>query len=276
MLTNIGQTRQRIRALLDRADSPWLSDAEIDEFVESALSEFVRERATVAESTQEGRDDLGHFVKRETFYLFDDVQFSTNVNATASIENPGPLLNIITSTDPETGVADLFNPLGNPFTDTFASAINIGTPLNANFNQINFSPPLRVGTVLSIIVSSNMAQPVNCKLLSHDKASSVRRDPFNAPDTFNYTATRVGDFYTISPPIENSLFVTNEDDTQTFEIKKVTITYISNDTFATQIDQLPTHSIEEVALIAVRKILGSTGDDRINAGTAEVQQIKGK
>ena len=67
MITDAASARERIRLILDRANSPWLTNSEINGFIEMAINEYVRERLNSFESNQKIRDDFGSFVKTIVF-----------------------------------------------------------------------------------------------------------------------------------------------------------------------------------------------------------------
>ena len=66
-IENITHAINRIRTILDRGSSPWMSDMEIRSFISMASNEFVRERVNIFGATQEIRDDLGDYVKTHEF-----------------------------------------------------------------------------------------------------------------------------------------------------------------------------------------------------------------
>ena len=67
MILNLGQAQERVRLILDRSDSPWIPDADITNFIETAINEFVGERVNLFPSNQELRDDLGRFVQTAVY-----------------------------------------------------------------------------------------------------------------------------------------------------------------------------------------------------------------
>ena len=70
IIQSVNDLINRVRTILDKGDSPWMSDAEIDDFVSMAASEFTQERVDKFGATQRLRDDLGAFVRTITFIDF--------------------------------------------------------------------------------------------------------------------------------------------------------------------------------------------------------------
>ena len=67
MIIDAPSARERVRLILDRANSPWLTNSEIDNFIEMAINEYLRERVNKFGATQQLRDDFGGFVKSVVF-----------------------------------------------------------------------------------------------------------------------------------------------------------------------------------------------------------------
>ena len=63
MIIDAASARERVRLILDRANSPWLTNSEINGFIEMSINEYIRERVNIYESNQKIRDDFGGFVK---------------------------------------------------------------------------------------------------------------------------------------------------------------------------------------------------------------------
>ena len=63
MITTAAHARERVRLILDRANSPWLTNTEINGFLEMAINEYTRERVGMFGANQKIRDDFGGFVK---------------------------------------------------------------------------------------------------------------------------------------------------------------------------------------------------------------------
>jgi hypothetical protein len=110
-----------------------------------------------------------------------------------------------------------------------------------------------------------------CKVISLDDAQSTLDDPFNKPEEGSYRAVRVGDVYYIMPGLEQVI----DDNQNVLTSYHVHFDYVlDNDTDEeTNITRLPQHSREEVCLIAARKILGTTADERYQIGDIETQQL---
>ena len=67
MVTDAASARSRIRLILDRANSPWLTNSEINGFIETSINEYIRERVNDFGANQKIRDDFGGFVKTVTY-----------------------------------------------------------------------------------------------------------------------------------------------------------------------------------------------------------------
>lgn len=63
MIIDAASARERVRLILDRANSPWLTDTEINGFIEMAINEYLRERVGLFGANQKIRDDFGKYVK---------------------------------------------------------------------------------------------------------------------------------------------------------------------------------------------------------------------
>jgi hypothetical protein len=281
MISTTANARERVRLILDRVDSSWLTNTEIDGFLEQSINEFVRERVNSFGANQEIRDDFGRFVRSVTFSL-----------PTITTQQVGELLQ--TTVLPLEGTFALSVP-ENPDSPEFSENIVEYSSTGVSFRPFNDSGNLEnldVGTVLSLRVVSDMAESQEIDILSIDNAIKTRQDPFNSPSTNSYVAVKTDDVYWIQPPIANTL--TNIDDftaeliaqlteagalesVTVFESRRVVMTYISSNNVVGMITLLPIHAREEVCQIAARKILGTVGDETYaTVGDSEVKQLKGK
>ena len=238
----------RVRAILDRADSPWLTDTEIKEFIAASINEYCREITNAAETNQKIRDDLGGYVKTVTFSNepTDDSDDDTQTfrRQFVNFDSAGAW---DTSTNME-----LEFPGGEwAITETSGTGCYIGA------ESIGFGTLLE----LKIIQGTTLRE---CKSMSIDDMLRVSRDPFHAPTaTTGYHAVRVNDYYWIRPGLNATSY-------------QASFTYISNHNDSGAITWLPKHSREEVCQIAARKILGTVADERYQIGDNEIKQLEGK
>ena len=68
IIESVNDLYNRVRTILDKGDSPWMSNEEIDDFISMAGSEFTQERVDKFGATQRLRDDLGAFVRTLTYF----------------------------------------------------------------------------------------------------------------------------------------------------------------------------------------------------------------
>tara|TARA_R100001443_G_scaffold13439_1_gene23430 strand:+ start:5774 stop:6553 length:780 start_codon:yes stop_codon:yes gene_type:complete len=259
MITNASSARERVRLILDRADSPWLTDSEINGFIEASITEYIRERTNVYGGNQKVRDDFGKFVHSVSF-----------------------------SNEP-TGAVDLESVFRRQFVNFDATGVYDNSP-NINLEHdyaggewgINASSNAAAGVGCQIVDSGDgvedtlffgtlleikVLQGVNikqCKVMSVDDALSASKDPFNQPGSFSeYHAIRIENTYWVRPGAVSTTM-------------QVVITYISNNNNVENINWLPVHGREEVCQIASRKILGTVADERQPAVDNEIKQLEGK
>jgi len=115
-LSNIAGMRSRIRQLIDREDTAYFSDAEVDEFLESAVDEFVNQYYSVFEVNQEVRDKLQSLVNKTTASF----PAGTLEYALSGLSDYMRLLSATLTNDPKTRVkiiqlSDLSAYLSDPF-----------------------------------------------------------------------------------------------------------------------------------------------------------------
>jgi|TARA_R100000084_G_C4654329_1_gene151838 hypothetical protein len=246
MINSLADAQERVRLILDRADSPWLTSTELNGFIELSINEYLRERVNVFGSNQKLRDDFSKFVKSAVFRIQpwgdedDDLQ---------------------TYKRQFTNYGDTGNWLGGSVTATYPGgewgySTTAGT--GCYVGEINF------GTLLEIKVKRGTTGLSECKIMSIDDALRASKDPFNQPGTGSaYHAVRVGDYYWVLPGITNVNY-------------SVVMTYVSNLNSASYITWLPVHAREEVCQIATRKILGAVADERMPVADNEIKQLEGK
>lgn len=246
MINSTQDAQERVRLILDRADSPWLTNTELNGFIELAINEYLRERVNTFGANQKLRDDFSKFVKSAVFTsevvgenTEDDLQTYRRQFANYTAQG---------AFDTDTLMATTY-PGGE-----WGSTSEKGT--GCYVGEINF------GTLLEVKVTSGNSLS-ECKVMSIDDALRASKDPFNQPGTANtYHAVRVGDYYWILPGVTNT--------------KTIIFTFISNLNDATVITWLPVHAREEVCQIAARKVLGTTADERLPVADNEIKQLEGK
>ena len=241
-ITNINDAINRVRTILDRGNSPWMSNSEIRDFISMATNEFVREKVNIFGATQEIRDDLGDYVKTK------EVSFEA-ANNSSHWSNVG---------------IDVSN-FENNIDVSFGYLLGIKIEqLNAVYDEEG-----------EIVPDTYTSSYDNCKVISLDDAQSVLDDPFNKPEQGSYRAVKIGHIYYILPNLEQE--VEGESETSNIIVDyKFHFDYVAdnNDNENTNIVRLPQHSREEVCQIAARKILGTIADERYPVGDAEINQLK--
>ena len=256
-ISGITDAINRVRTILDRGNSPWMSNNEIRDFISMATNEFVREKVNIFGATQEIRDDLGDYVQTRAF-SFDEANNTSHWSNIGIDVGPveeddevtiefGYLLGI--KIEKLTALYDAAGVLIQEVDDG-------GTPDDTDDDE----------DVISYESSYS-----NCKVISLDDAQAILDDPFNKPEEGNYRAVKVGNIYYIMPELEQVF-----DDLNNAIIDyNFHIDYIADndDNENNNIDRLPMHSREEICQIASRKILGTTADERYQIGDVEIQQL---
>ena len=250
-IENITDAVNRVRTILDRGNSPWMSDNEIQDFISMATNEFVRERVNIFGATQEIRDDLGTYVSTEEFGWSDIDETShwsnsgINIGEDAGI-NFGYLLGIKIEKLSATYDAD---------------------GLLVQSQTAGSATETETDDVFVLVYESSYYE---CKVISLDDAQSTLDDPFNKPEEGSYRAVRVGDVYYIMPGLEQVI-----DNDNVLTSYHVHFDYVADNDAdeETNIIRLPQHSREEVCLIAARKILGTTADERYPVGDSEINEL---
>lgn len=289
----MGQAQDRVRLILDRSDSPWIPDADITNFIDSSINEFVGERVNLFPSNQELRDDLGRFIQTavysvpildsgvltaqaDTWMLLTEELYSDDGNwgqltQNAEISSPVKYSNTGVSFNSMMLFAgDGVSTLGTSLTqeNSFAQIDNA--------NTVYATPNVRV--VLSLRVESDLdpSYPKEIDIRSIDKFVKIKDDPFNSANEDNYVAVKTGNVYWVSPDVRNT-FIQEIGGVDTTESKTVVMTYISGGSILEdEIMWLPSHAREEVCQIAARKILATLADERYESSGIEVKQLKGK
>ena len=252
MITDAASARERIRLILDRANSPWLTNSEINGFIEMAINEYVRERLNSFESNQKIRDDFGSFVKTIVFTnepLSEEYVDDENIIRRQYV-NYGSDAQFDASDD----INLEFDYSGGEW--GMDSAMGTGCPIkDPSEDGIYF------GYLLEIKIVNTSGILTRVEVMSIDRALSVERAPFNSADTNKYHAIKVNDYYWIRPAVGS---------------KMTSITFVSNNNSVDNIVWLPTHGREEVCQIAARKIMGTVADERYQIGDNEIKQLEGK
>ena len=168
MITTAAHARERVRLILDRANSPWLTNTEINGFLEMAINEYTRERVGMFGANQKIRDDFGGFVKSAIY---------SNTFSSAD-EQPG--------TDVIRRQFSQFNTEGVPVPSAFLPFIIPGGEYANDGNGVACSIKDNEDDVDTLTDSINFA---------------VKNDPFNSPNANagEYQAVRVNDYYYIRP-----------------------------------------------------------------------------
>ena len=303
IIQSVNDLINRIRTILDKGDSPWMSDAEIDDFVSMAASEFTQERVDKFGATQRIRDDLGGFVRRLVFFdshnLSLGLEFAQLQNAQmgGGQMDQGPLswLNIATIFGVEGEDGDFGNevwPL--TYNESPISPISCDMTFDGPFYGVGSEslplPPFLFGkpdvnTVISInihwfntqqvssgFISKNRVEPV--KIISIDDYQGSINDPFNVPDINNRVAVRTGTHYTILPNEDIHPFGLNISGGGESDFGFIVFNYVSGQcTTENIVNHMPKSSVEEICQIAARKILGTIADERYQVGNNEINQL---
>jgi hypothetical protein len=284
MITSITHAINRVRLLVERSDSPWVSDLEIARFLEMGINEFIRERVDRFGFSQKIRDDFGGLVRSAVFGRH-AVAFTA--------ENQEPII-----VDDEEAMEiddDLYqhswnsyNPVNyqNPGGELSSVACNMST-----LDTEIFAP----GYVLDIKIrkmaenetaTESLGYPYGdtsniggdelfpCKIISIDDAMTTANDPFHKPEYGDFRAVKVERSYYILPGDTINDFVHQV--IITFIATKNKIVTEEGTLQAGAFGLVPIHSREEICQIAARKILGVTADERYPIEDAEIKQLDRK
>jgi len=246
MINSAQDAQERVRLILDRADSPWLTNTELNGFIEMAINEYLRERINTFGANQKLRDDFSKFVKSAVF--------TSEPVDTANDDNQTYRRQFANYT--EQGVFDTETAMSTTYPGgEWGDAASNGT--GCYVGEINF------GTLLEVKIKKGTAGLAECKVMSIDDALRASKDPFNQPGTANaYHAVRVGDYYWVLPGITGA--------------QTVIFTFVSNANSVDYITWLPVHAREEVCQISARKVLATVADERLNVADNEIKQLEGK
>ena len=187
--------RNRIRTIVDREDTAYFSNDQLDDYIEMAVDEFLQQYYTIFEASQDARDKLEKMVRTET------VSFASPFTVAVSTLNS-------TSTDPI-----YYRLLSARLTNSPTTAV---------------------------------------KIIQIADYSAYLNDPFNKADNNNPVIYEEG----------GSLKVLGLTSTTSIDL-----TYLQ---YSNDYGDLPSHTYEEIAQIAARKILQTLGDPRYQFMQAEV------
>jgi len=257
MIIDAASARERVRLILDRANSPWLTDTEINGFIEMSINEYLRERVGMFGANQKIRDDFGSFVKSIVFSAAltnEDEEPGEDVirRQYKNFDDNGVLI--------PTGLMPLITPGGEYASEEMGVVCSIKD--NEDDNDVN-TDSINFGYLVEIKIYGNSQLASVVKIMQLDDALSVKSDPFRQASTvaMEYHAVRVHNNYIVRPAPLNSYIV---------------ITYVSNNNSVDHIEWLPIHGREEVCQIAARKIMGTVADERMPAADNEIKQLEGK
>lgn len=257
-ISGINDAINRVRTILDRGNTPWMSNSEIKDFISMATNEFVRERVNIFGATQKLRDDLGNYVRTKTF-TFDEASNSSHWS------NVG--IDMDTISNPSFIEENIF---GEEVGVEFGYLLGIKIEqLNAVYTDDGFLGG-GVPDILNPPVSYTSTFD-NCKVISLDDAQAILDDPYNKPEIGSYRAVKIGNIYFILPNLEQEI-----DDNENIVVDyRFYVDFVAdnNDDEEINIARLPQHSREEVCLIAARKILGTTADERYPVGDKEIKEL---
>jgi len=257
MIIDAASARERVRLILDRANSPWLTDTEINGFIEMAINEYIRERVGMFGANQKIRDDFGSFVKSIIFssaLTNEDEEPGEDVirRQYKNFDDTGNLIPV--------GLMPLLVPGAEYASEglgVICSVKDNDTDADENTDSINF------GFLVEIKIYGSNQLGSTVKIMQLDDALSVKSDPFRqaSATAMDYHAVRVNDFYIIRPAPLTSYVI---------------FTYVSDNNSVDNITWLPVHGREEVCQIAARKIMGTVADERYPTGDTEIKQLEGK
>ena len=284
MITTEAAARERVRIMLDRADAPYLSDNEINAYLEMAMGEYIRERVGKYDATQKLRDDLGEYIKSRVYVSEEAKDIIFGEENTIDLYSDGDGLGHVSTYDKFS-----FIDHGNTgaYLGEYGLNINktdgtIGYVLGIDVRYINNiqAPDDDYKFDISPTDTTSYTTFNTCKIISIDEYTSIANDPFNMPEEGHPVAVRVGDIYHISGNNKNDVFESEEkrDGTGILTAQYCFIlNYISGQLAPNyMVAWLPFHGKEEVCKIAVRKILGVTADDRYVSQQVEIQQSEKK
>lgn len=187
--------RDRIRTIVDREDTAYFSNGQLDDYIEMAVDEFLQQYYTIFESSQDARDKLEKMVRTET------VAFAS------------------------------------PFTKAISS-------LNSTEDD-----PIYYRLLSARLTKS---PTTSVKIIQLADYSAYLNDPFNKADADNPVIYEEG----------GNLKVLGLTTTTSIDL-----TYLQ---YSSTYTNLPSHTYEEIAHIAARKVLQTLGDPRYQLLQAEI------
>ena len=294
IIQTVNDLYNRIRTILDKGGSAWMSDDEIGDFISMAANEFTQERVDKFGATQRIRDDLGSFVRTLIFFDSHNTSLQNTVaslyyNSELSGESPifwlGPAgINLNFDFGFEIWpISYHANPISPVSCDMLFNGIYYDDTNTEGGNQIEIADEFKplVNTIVSCkLVNTRLDESLsdgsqyfkvisqeNIKIISIDDWHGSMNDPFNKPDEDNRVAIRTGSHYNILPDV--NLYDVNNT-SQGF----IVFDYVSGScTNENIVKYMPKSSVEEICQIAARKILGTIADERYQIGDAEINQL---
>tara|TARA_R100001594_G_scaffold7741_1_gene20672 strand:+ start:274 stop:1203 length:930 start_codon:yes stop_codon:yes gene_type:complete len=305
IIESVNDLYNRVRTILDKGGSPWMSNAEIDDFISMAASEFTQERVDKFGATQRIRDDLGAFVRTITFIDFYNTNYLMEYTflpqaATGGGQMDWPPINWLASGNPNNFGHEVWSitynasPISPLSCDMRFSGPYYAFGADYNFDWIDFTPEEDkpdINTVISIDMHyfnvTNVITPTSTapgyiqkirtlpvKIISIDDYQGSINDPFNAPSALNPVAIRTGDYYHFLPNEDLSPFGLNLEAGGESSFGMIVFNYVSGKcTTENIVNHMPKSSVEEICQITARKILGTTADERYPVGDAEINQL---
>ena len=256
MILSASDARERIRLILDRANSPWLTNSEINGFIEMSINEYVRERINMYEANQVLRDDFGGLVKSVVFSRepIGETEASENTVFEGDVFRR-QYTKYNQNNQADYGADVMYEVVGGEW------ATNSSAGSMCHIKDEEEDDKLHFGYLLEVKILSTSGTLSQCKIMGVDEALRTKNDPFNTASSFEYHAIRINNIYYIRPGSGTQLAV---------------FTYVSNDNSVDKITELPHHGREEVCQIAARKIMGTVADERQAAADNEIKQLEGK
>lgn len=298
IIESVNDLYNRVRTILDKGDTPWMSNEEIDDFISMAGSEFTQERVDKFGATQRLRDDLGAFVR--TIVFFDSANTSLQgtidslYNGTINNESPvywldwfNTFFDSLLNGQQDFGfelwpVSYNINPIstiscdltfnGIYYTETdespgelqaglVAGKPNVNTIIGSKLIYLDQMSALDPDVDISFLTPKTQA----IKIISINDYEGSLEDPFNKPTSSNVRAVRTGNLYHILP----NLMLTKVN-----EYGFIVFDYVSGScTSSNIVNYMPKSSVEEICQIAARKIFGTTADERYTVGNNEINQL---
>ena len=282
MINTEADARERVRIMLDRADAPYLSDNEINSYLEMATDEYIRERVGKYDATQKLRDDLGEYV-RSRVYVSAEAKDILTPEGNVDLYNNGDNLGIVSAYD-KFNFIDHGN-MGS-FLGEYALNINVVDAsityvLGIEVRYINNIQESASNPEALDITGHHATNVINTlKIISLDEYASITADPFNQPDINHPIAIRAGDLYFVNGGINGNEFESKEERNGSGDLVSqycFILSYISGQLGLNyMVAWLPFHGKEEVCKIAVRKIFVFTADYRYVSQQVEIQQSEKK